>query len=63
MEQETEQINQAIQAFLESIGETNMEATEIIFKERKEIQKSKPNPIHCEWVWDPVRRRLVWTCY
>ncbi len=62
MEQETEQINQAIQVFLESIGQAQMEAIEIIFKEREEIQKENSIPMNCRWVWDPIRKILVWRC-
>ncbi|MCD2258840.1 hypothetical protein [Psychroserpens luteolus] len=60
MEVQTEQINAAIEIFLESINAQNLQAIKISFKEKS----SDPGIlINCGWEWDPIKKDLIWKCY
>lgn len=60
MDQETQQITQAIQTFLESIGAENLHAIKISFKQRSK-EKIMTLGANC-WEWDPIKQELVWVC-
>lgn len=56
----TDQITKAINDFLESIGETNLTAKEIIFDQKEE--KKAAILLTCKWVWNAKERRLEYVC-
>ncbi len=59
MGQQTEQINSAIQIFLESINSQHLQVTKISFEEKS----SDPEILaDCGWEWDPIKQDLVWKC-
>ncbi|MGV6832521.1 MAG: hypothetical protein ACWA5P_13285 [bacterium] len=60
MSQKTELLNEAIQEFLESIGETDLKPSSISFQKKTNEELHAPQR-PC-WVWDPVRQKLVYIC-
>ena len=59
MKEETEQIDEAIQAFLEAIDENDLENLEIRFQ--KKTDNAKRRKI-CRWERNPITQQIEWTC-